>query len=451
MAINLMDLVKDQLGGQVLGEISKITGESAENTRSAVDAGIPAILGGLVGAASSPDGAAKLASAADDFDDGLLDNLGSQLGGGKHKSLMQSGLDMLGPLLGGRLGDVTRALSGAAGVGQESSRSLLGLLAPVVMGVISRQKRTSGLDAGGLANLLSSQKDALAGAMPSEMANALGVSGLTSKAADAVSGAAASASSAARSAGTRATAAADQAASSGGSFFGRFLVPLVAIVAVVWAALTYFGGDAEQAADVAEEAATGAAEAAKDTAASATDAVTETVSDAADATKEAVAGATETVTEAASSAADATTEAVAGATDAAQDAASDAAGAAGEVVADAKEAASEAAAGATESLDIGAELGGIFDKAGTTLSEITDVDSAKAALPQIEEMSTTLDGLAGKLDGLPEGVKAKVVEEVNAFMPKLDEMIAKLVAIPGVGDVVKPALETLKEKAAQFI
>ena len=46
------------------------------------------------------------------------------------------------------------------------SKSLMGLLAPVVMGVLGQQRRTSGLDATGLARLLTSQKDNIASAIP---------------------------------------------------------------------------------------------------------------------------------------------------------------------------------------------------------------------------------------------------------------------------------------------
>jgi hypothetical protein len=44
----------------------------------------------------------------------------------------------------------------------------LGLLGPIVLGVLGQQQRSSGLDASGLAKLLASQKDNVLAALPSE-------------------------------------------------------------------------------------------------------------------------------------------------------------------------------------------------------------------------------------------------------------------------------------------
>ena len=80
-----------------------------------------------------------------------------------------------------RGGDQT-ALAGAvgkfAGLGQGASGSLLGLLAPVVMGTIAKQQGTHSLDASGIASLLASQKDNIAAALPSGFGNLLGGTGL---------------------------------------------------------------------------------------------------------------------------------------------------------------------------------------------------------------------------------------------------------------------------------
>ena len=463
MAINLIDLVKDQLGGQAMGQISNLLGENSEKTTAAVGGAIPAILGGLMDSASSSDGAAKLAQTLDGQDDSLLDNLGGMLGGDGHQSMMSGGLDMVSSLFGGKLGGIIGTLSSLSGLGQGSSRSLLGLLAPIVMGVLGRQKRSMGLDAGGLANLLSGQKDNIAAAMPGEMSSALGISGLTGKlsgaagaASDAVGSAAGAVGDAARStadaAGGAARAAADtagdaaraaaggaeKAAAKSGSFFSRFLLPLVIIAALVWLALKFLGGGVDEAADAAKDAASGAA----DTAATAVDATKDAAAGAADAAKDAASGAVDATKDAAAGAADA----AAGAADAAKDAASGAVDATKDAAAGAVDAAKDAM-----DMDIGGQLGGLFEGATSTLSGITDVDSANAALPQITEMTSKLDGLAAGFGGVSDEIKGQVAEQVGGFMPQLEEIITKLTGMEGVGDIIKPALDTLKEKLAAFM
>ena len=48
----------------------------------------------------------------------------------------------------------------------------------MVVGALGQQQRSGGLDANGLANLLSSQKDQIAAAMPSGLANMMGARGM---------------------------------------------------------------------------------------------------------------------------------------------------------------------------------------------------------------------------------------------------------------------------------
>ena len=59
-----------------------------------------------------------------------------------------------------------------------SAKSLIGLVAPVVLGVLGRERRSRNLDTDGLISTLQSQKSAIANAMPSGLARALGSTGL---------------------------------------------------------------------------------------------------------------------------------------------------------------------------------------------------------------------------------------------------------------------------------
>jgi hypothetical protein len=61
---------------------------------------------------------------------------------------------------------------------------LLGLVTPVVMGLLAKQKNTQGLDASGLASLLGEQKSFLSRLLPSGIGDALGLSSLTGAARD---------------------------------------------------------------------------------------------------------------------------------------------------------------------------------------------------------------------------------------------------------------------------
>src|SRR5262249_52080812 len=65
-----------------------------------------------------------------------------------------------------------------AGVTGSGSKSLLGLLGPVVLGVLGREQRDRGLDASGLANLLTSQKNNVMAALPAGFSRYLREAGI---------------------------------------------------------------------------------------------------------------------------------------------------------------------------------------------------------------------------------------------------------------------------------
>ena len=54
----------------------------------------------------------------------------------------------------------------------------MGLLTPVIMGILGREQKAAGLDAGGLARMLNGQKEQIADALPSGLSSLLEDSGL---------------------------------------------------------------------------------------------------------------------------------------------------------------------------------------------------------------------------------------------------------------------------------
>lgn len=111
----------------------------------------------------------------------------------------------------------------------------------------------------------------------------------------------------------------------------------------------------------------------------------------------------------------------------------------------------EAVAPAAKSLvldgvDLGQQVTSVFDNLKTTLGGVTDAATAQAALPKLEEAVKSVDGLSGMLSKLSAEQKAMLAGLINAGLPTLKELIAKVLAIPGVGDVLKPAADALVGK-----
>ncbi len=182
MSFNLVDLIKDQVSGQVLGQISNAVGESSDKTQSVVEGAIPALLGGFMDKASSSEGAGALFDAVSKQDDSILDNLSGMIGSGNKSSLIESGGSALGSLFGGSgASGLVNAVSGSSGMSSGGTSTILSMLAPMVMSTIKRFMSGGGNnDANGLATMLASQKDNIAGAMPSGLADQLGSSGFMS-------------------------------------------------------------------------------------------------------------------------------------------------------------------------------------------------------------------------------------------------------------------------------
>ena len=179
MSVNLLDIAKTAITSQLTGKLGGLLGEDDSKAQSAVASAIPAILGGLMNKASTPEGASALSKQLDDDDhSGLLDNIGAALGGGKHQGLINVGLNLLKGLLGPKLAGVVDLIASASGISKQSSNNLLGMLAPMVMGMLGKQKKEMGLDAGGLGKLLMGQKDFIGDALPKGMGDALGIGSL---------------------------------------------------------------------------------------------------------------------------------------------------------------------------------------------------------------------------------------------------------------------------------
>lgn len=174
MSVNLLELVKGVVGSQ-LGPLAGILGESEEKTQSVVAAAIPTLLGGLIQKSSSPTGASEIFKTLDDYDGGMLDNLDGLLGGGNHASLLNKGSGLLDMVLGNKQNSTLQALAKMVGLGDSKIVTILGLLAPIVMGVLGKQRRSQGLDAGGLAGILAGQREHLKGELPKELSDAIGL------------------------------------------------------------------------------------------------------------------------------------------------------------------------------------------------------------------------------------------------------------------------------------
>jgi len=178
MSINLLDMVKSAVVGQVADQIGSAVGLDKSKTSAAVNAVLPALLGGMAKKASTPTGASDLIKALQDNDNSILDNLAGAFAPAKQASMLDYGMKLLPMLLGGSQSTIISLIAKMFGFGDKGASSLLGMLAPVVMSVVGKQVKSQGLDVGGLTSLLSGQTNFLNAALPSELKNVMGFADL---------------------------------------------------------------------------------------------------------------------------------------------------------------------------------------------------------------------------------------------------------------------------------
>jgi hypothetical protein len=198
---NIVSIIMQYLTPDMIGRIAAALGLDRNTAQTSIGASIPALLAAFSGAAAQPGGAQRLADAANQ-QTGTLDSLTSMIGG--QNEFADRGSRMLSSLLGGgQQNALTSAITSFTGIGQGASSSLLGMLAPVVMGVIGKQLGSGGVNSNSVANLLASQKDNIVAALPSGLRDQLRGSGLLDSLQGAAGAAAGQAYSAGRSAADR--------------------------------------------------------------------------------------------------------------------------------------------------------------------------------------------------------------------------------------------------------
>lgn len=166
MAANLTSVVMQFLTPDMIAKFAFALGIDRSVAQKAIGGAVPALLASLAGVASTPQGASQLSNTL--AKTGALENFKNMIGGSSRNTLAETGSGMLSGLFGGAtLDTMAQSIGKFAGLNGATSKSLLGMLGPVVLGTLVQQQRSAGLDTSGLAALAGSQKDQIAAAIPS--------------------------------------------------------------------------------------------------------------------------------------------------------------------------------------------------------------------------------------------------------------------------------------------
>ena len=152
----ILDLLNSDLGKTIISGVAGQTKQPQNKTQDVLTMALPVLMQAMKRNASTPQGAEGLLGALNSKHDGsILDNLGGLFSGGVDSNVLDDGGKILGHVLGNKQQNVERALSSKSGLDTSSVANILKVAAPILMGMLGKQKREQGIqDKGGLESLL---------------------------------------------------------------------------------------------------------------------------------------------------------------------------------------------------------------------------------------------------------------------------------------------------------
>lgn len=187
MSINLLEIAKDHFSDAVIEKISSSLGLDPNMAQGIIGKVFPALMGSFGEKAQTPEGATQLFDVIKDSDDGMLGNL-TQAFTGDNSEIIENGQGLLSSLFGGKLDSLTDILGSVPGLSTAKAGGLLGLLAPMLAGILKKQVVSGGLNASGLTSLLDDQKEYISASLGDDFLSKLGLGALFGGAPDKVAG-----------------------------------------------------------------------------------------------------------------------------------------------------------------------------------------------------------------------------------------------------------------------
>lgn len=176
MSFNLLEMVKNYFTSQFVNHASSILAENPSGISKALTAVIPVSLAGILyKATSGTEGANDVYQ--------IAKNSVGNVSGTSDLSMNQNlgeGTGMMTNFFGANQTAITNNISRYSEIKESSSSSLMSMALPPIMGILGNHAQQNNLSASGLAGFLSSQKDHIVQAMPSELTPLTGMFGLNS-------------------------------------------------------------------------------------------------------------------------------------------------------------------------------------------------------------------------------------------------------------------------------
>lgn len=158
MSLNIIDLIKGQLGPALVSQAASQLGESESGISKAIGGLLPVVVGGL---ANNSDNPAVLDAISNASSSGILGNL---LGSVDQNNSWISSL--LSLIFGDKTSGLVNSIATYAGISNNSSNSLLNLVTGATLGSVGKYAADNNLDQAGISGLLNDQKGIVSSLLP---------------------------------------------------------------------------------------------------------------------------------------------------------------------------------------------------------------------------------------------------------------------------------------------
>ncbi len=156
---SIQDLLNSDLGKNLIQGAAAKTGQSPDKTGDLLAKAMPLILGAMQRNAANPQGAQSLNKALENpkhAQGSVMAMLGSPQTSSDNDALLKEGAGILNHVLGGKQPQVAQALSNTSGVDAGVVSDILKMAAPVIMGLLSKEKRSGQVDTNNVGDLVGS-------------------------------------------------------------------------------------------------------------------------------------------------------------------------------------------------------------------------------------------------------------------------------------------------------
>lgn len=151
---NVLNITENFEAPDLVNKFSRALGESVENTRKGLKSVVPTLITGMISRTKSETGPATLLNIVnkDGIDASRVENFDDE-------NIILMGSDAVDGIFGNNLDNVALNLEKNVGIKSANIKKMMGMAAPVLMGIIARKVRRENLNSEALAGYLTGQNE----------------------------------------------------------------------------------------------------------------------------------------------------------------------------------------------------------------------------------------------------------------------------------------------------